>query len=446
MKGFHRNRVVPVAGVVLAALILSGCPKPPSVRNHSLSASPQTADVDQQVTLRASVSEGGDADGYESQWDLDGDGVFETPTQRQGFDAFDCAPNADGTVECVARNSRRTVSYDFPQTVVVSHLADAFQKNYALGFFGGSWELSGPTSVASTTVTVLDLIDPVEEVPSGEDPATAVNNRPLASFSATPNPVRPERNVALDASASSDTDGAIVRFEWDLDGNGTYELDTGTSPFATTAYASLGDKVVGLRVTDDTGATGTTTRIVRVQHNAQVTAGRIEARLIDDGRGFRFNPVGRVLDRGLAILNGDELERFGVTAEGTVSARRFPRELRHGKRRVRWAMRADMSEDLLTGARTLDGFLMFAFPAGGRACVALEADGSGSQPMAGAFRVLGGGGEATGLRGRGTVRPQPNSTRVSLGGRLQLRLGAERQLDFADSGCAKLRRIAKPFR
>ena len=40
----------------------------------------------------------------------------------------------------------------------------------------------------------------------------------------------------FDASASSDAEGPIVRYEWDLDGNGVYDVDTGANPKLTTTY------------------------------------------------------------------------------------------------------------------------------------------------------------------------------------------------------------------
>ena len=34
----------------------------------------------------------------------------------------------------------------------------------------------------------------------------------------------------LDASRSGDPDGSIVKYEWDLDGNGSFERDRGGTP------------------------------------------------------------------------------------------------------------------------------------------------------------------------------------------------------------------------
>jgi hypothetical protein len=60
------------------------------------------------------------------------------------------------------------------------------------------------------------------------DPATA-GQPPVASFTAPSGTVNTGVPITFDASASSDSDGTIVKYEWDLDGNGTYETNTGTT-------------------------------------------------------------------------------------------------------------------------------------------------------------------------------------------------------------------------
>ncbi len=92
------------------------------------------------------------------------------------------------------------------------------------------------------------------------------NRRPTASFTA-PAGALPGQQVNFDASASKDPDGTIAKYEWDLDGNGSYETDTGTKASASRTYTANGEVTVGLRVTDDLGATGTTTRIVSIGNN-----------------------------------------------------------------------------------------------------------------------------------------------------------------------------------
>ncbi len=85
-----------------------------------------------------------------------------------------------------------------------------------------------------------------------------VTRAPVASFTATPNPVSLHEDVTFDGSGSSDPDGpSLAKYEWDLDGNGTYEADSGTNPIVLHAYHANGTVVVKLRVTDADGATAT---------------------------------------------------------------------------------------------------------------------------------------------------------------------------------------------
>ena len=90
------------------------------------------------------------------------------------------------------------------------------------------------------------------------------NRRPIASFTTTPNPTLTGVPVSLNASGSSDPDGTITKYEWDLDGNGTYETNTGTTPSSSRTFVANGEYTVGLRVTDNLTGIDTTTRSIRV--------------------------------------------------------------------------------------------------------------------------------------------------------------------------------------
>jgi len=75
-------------------------------------------------------------------------------------------------------------------------------------------------------------------------------------------------SVTLDGSSSTD-DVGIASYEWDVDGDGTYDL-TGESP--SHSFASTGDQTVTLRVTDGSGNTDTDVVSVSVSDTTAPTA------------------------------------------------------------------------------------------------------------------------------------------------------------------------------
>jgi hypothetical protein len=60
--------------------------------------------------------------------------------------------------------------------------------------------------------------------------------------------------IMLNAGLSHDADGSIVRYEWDLDGDGSYDLQSTQAVVAYTWLVPF-DGSIGLRVTDDEGVT-----------------------------------------------------------------------------------------------------------------------------------------------------------------------------------------------
>ena len=60
-------------------------------------------------------------------------------------------------------------------------------------------------------------------------------------------------------AAGSTGDPGIASYQWDLDGNGTFEKNTGTTPSVSTSYQSAGVRNVAVKVTDTLGTTATAT-------------------------------------------------------------------------------------------------------------------------------------------------------------------------------------------
>ncbi len=89
----------------------------------------------------------------------------------------------------------------------------------------------------------------------------AANQPPVAQFTYTPPAPRPGDWVQFDGGTSHDPDGSIVNYEWDFQNDGVFDA-TGQVVFH--QYPAAGTYTVRLRVTDNLGATGQTTRTVTV--------------------------------------------------------------------------------------------------------------------------------------------------------------------------------------
>jgi hypothetical protein len=142
---------------------------------------------------------------------------------------------------------------------------------------------------------------------------TIQNQLPVASFTASPNPTTAGSTVTFNGSASKDPDGTIAKYEWDLNGDGTYETNTGTTATTSLKYATATEPVVGLRVTDNRGATAATTKalVVRGPYNNAVsaTSGLIDYWRLGELSGTNLNDV--IGGRDATALNGLTLGTAG---------------------------------------------------------------------------------------------------------------------------------------
>src|SRR4051794_8065998 len=81
-----------------------------------------------------------------------------------------------------------------------------------------------------------------------------VYNAPKAAITAAPQVTLLGQQVSFSAAGSTG-DGGVTNYSWDLDGNGTFETNTGTTSSASSAYQSLGQRKVSVRVKDSHGTT-----------------------------------------------------------------------------------------------------------------------------------------------------------------------------------------------
>ncbi|HEU4943669.1 MAG TPA: N,N-dimethylformamidase beta subunit family domain-containing protein, partial [Solirubrobacterales bacterium] len=178
---------------------------------------PASAKPGQQVTFDGSGSSDPDGTIAKYEWDLDGNGSFETSTGT-----------TPTTSQTYATEGKINVSLRVTDN-------------------------EGATGTAIRTITI------------------AQNQPPEASFIIAPNPAATGEQVSFDASGSKDPDGTIAKYEWDLDGNGSFETSTGTIATASRAYVLTGDVSVGLRVTDNEGSATTTASALSVTSSEQIS-------------------------------------------------------------------------------------------------------------------------------------------------------------------------------
>ncbi len=236
-------------------------------------------------------------------WDLDHDGQYDDATGSSAQVTF---PN-DGTFTVGLRvtdssglssTTSRAVQVDDVLPVVsagpdVTIGADGgFTRTVTFTDPGadswtGSVDWDGPGASAPVPVTITShsfdithtfggpgtypVVVQVCETPQGcgQDtvsvtvPSGPVNHPPTAVIAPVP-PTAEGSTVTLDASGSTDADGPIASYSWDLDGDGTYGDATG--PTTTRTYPDDRSFTVGVRVTDGAGATADATRVIVIDN------------------------------------------------------------------------------------------------------------------------------------------------------------------------------------
>jgi YD repeat-containing protein len=232
----------------------------------AFTATPNPAQTAEAVNFDGSGSSDPDGTIAKYAWDLDGNGTYETET---------------GTEPIATKTYATAGSYDVRLQVTDS---------------------SGNRSSTLRTVTVT-------------------NRAPTSSFSATPSSVSKGQLVSFDGSGSTDPDGTVVKYEWDLDGNGTFETSTGTTPTASRSYSSAGKFEPKLRVTDDKGATAVSTKAVTVTLTPPTASFTASPNPAETGASISFNGSGSTDPDGTVVKYEWDLDGNGTyeTATGATA-------------------------------------------------------------------------------------------------------------------------------
>ncbi|HMJ32435.1 MAG TPA: PKD domain-containing protein [Baekduia sp.] len=152
----------------------------------------------------------------------------------------------------------QTVTFD----ASASNDADGHIVSYDWDLDGdGTTDHTGPTATKTYTqagyVGVLLRVTDEDGLvgTSGATLQVQADLPPVASFTNPGTPPVAGKAFTVGAAAV-DPDGSVVKYEWDLDGNGSYETGTGSTAHATATFGHDGPAKIGVRVTDDEGSTG----------------------------------------------------------------------------------------------------------------------------------------------------------------------------------------------
>ncbi len=259
-------------------------------------AAPQTG---QDVTF-SSTSTDPDGTVASQAWDLDNDGAFDDGTAATAHHTFGVAGNY--TVRLQATDDKGATNVATKVVAVANRVPvaafghspaspltnepvtftsssadpDGFITAYAWDtdndgqFDNGTNATVQKSFPTSGTFTVKLLVtDNSGDSTTATDTVTIGNRAPTAQIGFTPS--TPITNQTVDfSSTSTDSDGTIAAYAWDLDNDGAF--DDGTNSTAARSFPSTGPYTVKLRVTDDDGASAIGS-VVITPGNQQPVAG-----------------------------------------------------------------------------------------------------------------------------------------------------------------------------
>jgi hypothetical protein len=254
-------------------------------------------------------------------------------------------------------------------------------------------------------------------------------NTPLASMTVEPNPAMAGDRV-LFTSTSSDPGGQIVRYQWDLNGDNVYELDSADTTTVARTFELPGTYNVRLRVTDNDGWWDDAFEQVVVHERqhceppmCEGASGALRASVsrfqrptpsaAASNRFFARLAVGKVATRGTRGRRARRTRTLrGVGAAGKLRgsivgppgrpAPAVPKSLA-GFLQSKWSGKLDLTA-LASGRRHDATALVLATPrrrSAGRVCVRVRLRAAPGKPGRGTFQVLGGTGASARLRAKG---------------------------------------------
>ena len=281
--------------VLVITMFLVGCGGIPTVPNQaptaSFTATPTSGITPLTVSFNASSSSDSDGNIINYAWDF-GDGSNDS-----GITTIHTYENSgDYTVQLIitdnnsatnsttnnitvteAPNQPPTASFTANPTSGIAPLEVAFDASNSSDSDGSiisyAWDFKDGSTGSGQTITHTfssignyDVELTVTDNEGATDSTTKTitvteptNQSPIASFTASPTSGVVPLEVSFNASNTSDSDGSIINYQWDFkDGN------TGNGKIVNHTFSSIGSYNVKLTVTDNEGATDSTTKTITV--------------------------------------------------------------------------------------------------------------------------------------------------------------------------------------
>ncbi len=232
------------------------------------------------------------------EWDFDGDGTFDWSSSDSGTASHTYEAVGQHGVTLLATDDDGNVTAD---TALVTVVAGAFPQGDAGGPYkaypgrdvvlagsgtdadgvvvlyewdfdgdgtydwesGSSAEVSHTFTTEGTYAAALRVTDDCGNATVGWAEVLVTRGMLPASHPGGPYQAEPGVEIVFDGAAA-DSDGIVVKYEWDFDGDGTYDWESTSSGEAPHTYSDDGEFTARLRVTDDLGNTSVAEAVVRV--------------------------------------------------------------------------------------------------------------------------------------------------------------------------------------
>ena len=136
-------------------------------------------------------------------------------------------------------------------------------------------------------------------------------------------------SVYFSAFGTHDADGEIVRYEWDLDGNGSFESDaTAEGGYASYVYTKPRDYTITVKATNSIGKSATASVMVHVMHPAsssvdywtvfdQSQVRKVEISLAQaDWDRMMAEPEAKLMVPADAVIFGERVDQVGLSPKG----------------------------------------------------------------------------------------------------------------------------------